>query len=131
MIWDLGESNMIKIAFCLRKLPNLTDEEFHDYWLNTHGPLVKSVAGKIGLVKYIQLHTLDTPLNAMAREPRGAPEPFDGIAEAWWESMESLEQALNNPDTGRVWELLIEDEKKFIDLPNSPVWFAEEKHILG
>jgi uncharacterized protein (TIGR02118 family) len=122
---------MIKIAFCLRKLPSLTDEEFHDYWFNTHGPIVKSVGEKIGLVKYIQLHTLDTPMNEMAREPRGAPEPFDGIAEAWWDSMESLEKALNDPETASVWELLINDEKKFIDLPNSPVWFAEERVIIG
>ncbi len=122
---------MIKIAFCLRKLPSLSDQEFHDYWLNTHGPLVKSVADNIGLVKYIQLHTLDTPLNAIARDARGAPEPFDGIAEAWWDNMESLERALNDTNTEKSWALLIEDEMKFIDLPNSPVWFAEEKHIIG
>jgi uncharacterized protein (TIGR02118 family) len=122
---------MIQIAFCLRKLPSLSDREFHDYWLNIHGPLVKSVADKVGLKKYIQLHTLDTPLNALAREPRGAPEPFDGIAEAWWEDMAALEKALNDPEAASVWKLLIEDEKKFIDLPNSPVWFAEEKHMIG
>ena len=122
---------MIKIAFCLKKLPSLSDEDFHDYWFNTHGPLVKSVADQIGLVKYIQLHTLDTPLNDAAREPRGAPEPFDGIAEAWWENMESLEKAFNDPTNEGAWALLIEDEGKFIDLPNSPVWFAEEKVIIG
>ena len=122
---------MIKIAFCLRKLPSLSNDEFHDYWLNTHGPIVKSVAERIGIKKYIQLHTLDTPLNDLAREARGAPEPFDGIAEAWWEDMASLETALNDPATADVWQLLIEDEAKFIDLPNSPVWFAEEKHIIG
>lgn len=131
MIRPLGKDIMIKLAFCLRKLPSLTDSEFHDYWLNTHGPLVKSVAGKIGIIKYTQLHTLDTPLNASAQELRGGPDPYDGIAEAWWESMESLERTFGDPEAGAVFELLIEDEKKFIDLPNSPVWFAEEKHIIG
>jgi uncharacterized protein (TIGR02118 family) len=122
---------MIKIAFCLRKLPSLTDKEFHDYWFNTHGPIVKSVAARIELVKYIQLHTLDTPHNETARALRGAPEKFDGIAEAWWEDMASLEKAMDDPTVADVWQLLVEDEAKFIDLPNSPVWFAEERVIIG
>ena len=122
---------MIKIAFCLRKLPSLSEEEFHDYWFNTHGPIVKSVVERIGLKKYQQVHTIDTPLNDVAREARGAPAPFDGIAEAWWEDMAALEKALNDPATEDVWQLLIEDEANFIDLPNSPVWFAEERVIVG
>ncbi len=33
---------MIKLTFCLTRLPNLTLAEFQDYWWNKHAPLVKS-----------------------------------------------------------------------------------------
>ncbi len=35
---------MIKLVYCLRRLPNLSREEFQRYWLETHGPLVRSRA---------------------------------------------------------------------------------------
>lgn len=35
---------MIKLTFCVCRRDDISEEEFHDYWLNKHGPLVKSVA---------------------------------------------------------------------------------------
>ena len=35
---------MLKLMFCLHRLPHLSVEEFQDYWYNQHGPLVRSVA---------------------------------------------------------------------------------------
>ena len=31
-----------KLVFCVRKRPELSDEEFQTYWLERHGPLVRS-----------------------------------------------------------------------------------------
>ena len=31
-----------KLVFCARKRPELSDEEFQTYWLERHGPLVRS-----------------------------------------------------------------------------------------
>ena len=39
---------MIKLVFCLRRLPHLSREEFHRYWLDTHGPLVRERAPALG-----------------------------------------------------------------------------------
>lgn len=41
---EKGRNDIIKLTFCVCRKDGLSEEEFHDYWLNTHGPLVKSVA---------------------------------------------------------------------------------------
>ncbi|MGH7417889.1 MAG: EthD domain-containing protein, partial [Candidatus Rokuibacteriota bacterium] len=48
---------MIKLVFCLRRLPNLSREEFQRYWLDTHGPLVRQLAPALGVKRYVQVHT--------------------------------------------------------------------------
>ena len=35
---------MIKLVFCLRRLPHLSREAFQRYWLDSHGPLVRKLA---------------------------------------------------------------------------------------
>ncbi|MCP4755530.1 MAG: EthD domain-containing protein [Proteobacteria bacterium] len=122
---------MIKLTYCLHRLPHLTREEFQKYWLENHGPLVRSQAETIRLKKYVQVHTLlDPAINEEMRQQRGAPEPYDGVAELWWKNAEELALAYSTPEGQKVTELLFEDEKKFIDHSRSPLWFAEENTIL-
>jgi EthD domain len=59
------------------------------------------------------------------------PEPFDGIAEVWWESLEVVQRSLADPEAQAAWAALIEDEKRFIDLQHSPLWFGEEKVMFS
>ena len=122
---------MIKLSYCLRRLPELSRQEFQDYWLNRHGPLVRGHAAVLKIKRYVQLHTLDTPLNDVLREGRGGPDAFDGVAELWWENVDRLEQVFNDPEAEEPMRELLEDEKKFIDLANSPLWLAEERAIVG
>ena len=81
---------MLKLTFCLRRLPTLSLAEFQDYWLHKHGPLVRSLQPALGMVRYVQLHRLAGDLADGMRRVRGAPEPYDGVAELWWESEETL-----------------------------------------
>ncbi|MCK9284660.1 MAG: EthD domain-containing protein [Rhodocyclaceae bacterium] len=121
---------MVKFVFCLRRLPHLSREEFLDYWLNQHGPLAVSLQKVLGMTKYIQLHTLATPFDDALRSSRGGPEPYDGMVEAWWESLEAVQHALEDPAAQTAWAVLIEDEQRFIDVKNSPLWFAEEHPMI-
>ena len=74
---------MIKLTFCLRRLPHLSREQFQTYWREQHAPLVAKHAAN---------------------------------------SSEAAAAA------GRE---LLEDEQKFIDLANSPLWFGDEHVIVG
>ena len=122
---------MLKLAFCLRRLPTLNLSEFQSYWLTQHGPLVRRLQPALGMVRYVQLHRLDNDLADGMRKVRQAPEPFDGVAELWWQSEESYRMAGRSPEARKAGRLLLEDEAKFIDLPNSPLWLGREEVIVA
>ncbi len=65
---------MIKLVYCLRRLPNLSREEFQRDWLETHGPLVRSRAQALRIRRYVQVHTLESSINDALRQNRGALE---------------------------------------------------------
>jgi len=120
-------SAMIKLTFCLRRKPGLSWEEFSDYWRNVHAPLVKERAEVLGIRRYVQVRTLQQRELMAALQARngGAPEPFDGIAELWYDELGG-QRTPESVEAGRV---LLEDERNFIDLPASPMWFGEEWEV--
>jgi uncharacterized protein (TIGR02118 family) len=119
---------MIKLTFALVRLPHLSREAFQRYWFETHAPLVASVKDALKIRRYVQLHSLAPEVSEQLRQARGGPEGFDGVAQLWWDSFEDL----GNPDpaAAEAGRLLLEDERKFIDLPKSPLWWGEEKVIF-
>ena len=121
---------MLKFVYCVRRHPNVTPEAFKKYWLENHGPLVRSYAKALRAKKYVQSHTLDTELNAAAQIPRGTKPPYDGITEVWWNSAEDLVAALSSPEGQEANAILATDEGRFCDLPNCSVFFTEEHTIF-
>ena len=118
---------MIRLVFPLRRKAGLSLQEFQSYWLEQHAPLVASFATDLNILRYVQTHTLEDPANLAAQKARGDMEPhYDGVAELWWSTEAELEAA-NATEAGRAaGAALLADEEKFIDLPNSPLWFAYE-----
>jgi uncharacterized protein (TIGR02118 family) len=119
---------MIKLTFCLVRLPHLTREAFQKYWFETHAPLVASVRETLRIRRYAQLHSLPADVSAQLRTARQGPEGYDGVAQLWWDSFEDMAGA--DPAAAEAGRLLLEDERKFIDLPKSPLWWGEEKVIF-
>ena len=121
---------MIKLVYCLRRLPNLSHEEFQRYWLETHGALVRERAQALRIRRYIQVHTLEGSINDALRESRDALEAYDGVAELWWESVEDFATATASPEGRKAGEELLEDERRFIDMERSALWVAQEHAIV-
>jgi hypothetical protein len=71
----------MKIIYCLRRLPELTPEEFRRYWFDVHGPLVRADQHVLRIARYIQVHTDHGPFLERLRVFRGSPEPYGGVAE--------------------------------------------------
>ncbi len=122
---------MFKITFCLRRRPDLTPERFDAYWRDEHAPLVRRHAKALGIRRYVQSTRFDSDLAAVAARVRGAPEPFDGVAELWFDSREAMEAGFATKAGRTAGRALLEDEARFIDLENSPIWFATEREIVG
>ncbi len=122
---------MIKLVFCLRRRAELTRGEFQDYWRNQHAELVRERAAAIGAVRYVQVHTAYEQLNQALRAGRGGPEAYDGVAELWFESRATLEASFATDAARHAGAALLDDERTFIDLANSPIWLADEHVIVG
>ena len=122
---------MIKLTFCLRRKEGLSFDEFHDYWLNRHGPLVRTQMEALKIRKYVQCHQINDPeFNEGIGKSRNAPPAYDGIAELWYDSVESVTENGRYDATRKAGRILLEDERNFIDLENSPLWFNEEHVII-
>ena len=118
---------MIRLIFVLRRKPEMSLAEYQQYWRETHGPLVAKHATALNIHRYIQLHTLDDPVNDQLAGDRGSMEPiYDGVAELWWTNREALVSAAGTPAGQAALQELVEDEARFIDLPKSPLWMAYE-----
>lgn len=121
---------MIKMTFCLRRRPDLTLEEFQRYWRTTHAALVAKRADLLGIRRYVQLHTADLPGLHRSLQSRngGAPQPYDGVAELWFDCLDDFVDG--DPKKLQASAELLADERNFIDLPNSPMWLGEENVVV-
>jgi len=117
---------MIKFVMCLTRHPNMTREEFKEYWMNKHGPFFMSNADAMGAKKYVQSHTIDTPLNEGLRNSRGMLPEYDGVAEVWFESEETLIEGMSSPEGQKPGAELLEDEGNFIDHSKSSAFIVNE-----
>ena len=123
---------MLKLTFCLRRLPDLTPKAFQDYWHDVHGPLVREVADAMRMRRYVQSHTLFDPRFAGIGSTRGIEAaPFDGIAELWWDDVETM-LAVGESSEGRAASRrLVADERNFIDVVHSPLFFVNEREVFA
>ncbi len=120
---------MIKLVYVVRKRADISAEEFHDYWLHKHGPLVARVAKAIRAKKYIQSHTVLPEAGASVSQSRKMAEPYDGITEVWWDSAEEMSAGSSTPEGQEAGRTLLQDESKFIDFARSTIFFTEE-HLI-
>ncbi len=118
---------MIRLEFALRRKAGMSRADFQQYWRDVHGPLVAKHSTALKIHRYIQLHTLDdAAINGGMAADRGGMEPeYDGVAELWWSSIDDL-RGMGEGAAAAAADELLQDEKNFIDLPNSPMWFAYE-----
>ena len=106
---------MVKLVFILHKHPELTEEECLRYWRDTHGPIAAKIPG---LLKYVQNRQVAAAL------------PFaplcDGLAELWFNSVESMHNSLASPEG----QAASADAAKCFDMARSSMIVVEEIHIL-
>lgn len=127
-----GDGKMLRVTFCLKRLPGLTRAEFQDYWRNHHAPLVQAHAAALGIRKYVQSHSLTVAGAFPLADVRGSTGlDFDGVAQLWWDDRKSFAAAGATEAGQRAGTLLLADEKRFIDLPNSPIFLSEDHHVIG
>ena len=121
---------MIKLVYIVCRRSDFTPEAFRRRWLEQHGPLVRQHAKAIRATRYVQSHTLETPVNQQLAESRGMPPAYDGITEVWWNSLDDLIAPLSTPEGQVAHQALLDDEREFIDLERSRIFITEEHTIF-
>ncbi len=123
---------MVKLVFTLRRREGMSREEFQRYWRERHAPIVKRHAETLRIRRYVQVHARETPIDdALSASRESEPGSFDGVAELWWDSLEDLIAAYSSEPGQAAGAELLEDERRFIDLPRSPLWLGEENVVVG
>ena len=79
--------------------------------------------------RYVQSHLIPGPASEGLRGSRGADEPYDGITEVWFDSLEDTGAATSEEAVAGAMQLL-EDERRFLDLPRCSVFITEEHEIF-
>jgi hypothetical protein len=93
----------------LRKLPELSDARFHDYWLTTHARVVRPQPFGRG---YRQLHADEQRTRAAARALGVGIDDFGGTALAFHQSLAQFGQIMTSV---QVAEGALSDESRFLD----------------
>jgi uncharacterized protein (TIGR02118 family) len=109
---------VIKILGLLTRKAGITHEEFVRHWLEVHGPLAHAVPG---IRRYVQSHITGS------RTRPDIPETeveVDGIAELWYDDMESFQRAAAAPEM----KALTDDGALFIG--RIKTYVVEERQII-
>ena len=109
-------SSVHLIALLSRK-SGMSVEEFQKYWREHHGPLAARVPG---LRRYVQDHPLPELYGG-----RNAPL-CDGVAEAWFDSLEDLQHSTETPEVKAVRA----DEPNFMDVSKLVFLLTEDIEIF-
>ncbi|MGX9389443.1 EthD domain-containing protein [Nitrobacteraceae bacterium UC4446_H13] len=118
---------MIRLIVCMKKLPNLSSEEFRRFWLEEHGPLVRKNATARRIRRYTQIHPYgDEALMGIVERRGGHASNFDGLAEICWDSVDDILAAAQTPEGAKAAEEIVEHERQFLDLPNLEFFLGEE-----
>lgn len=106
----------ILIVMPLRRLPELTHEQFMAHWFERHADLGEAVEG----VRYRQNHIDYAATNALAEQLGFDFEPLDGLTESYFSSAAEAHELMSRDEVAVG---AIEDEKRFIDHTRSHFGF--------
>lgn len=113
---------MIKLAVLLTRKAGMSFEQFDRYWDGTHGRLVVGIPEFTRHVhRYSQSHIVDPSYDGAGMAWKRAD--FDGIAEVWFNNIEAMTTAFNEP---RFVELVGPDDAKFIDREQVAIMVTNE-----
>ena len=117
---------MIKQVVFLRKRPDISMDEFLDYYENQHSQLAKKLGAKPSLPnaqRYVRRY-ITPEKNPLTGEVIDCG--YDCIMEIWWNSRADFEAAMRGLADPAMLEIRMEDERKLFASNSNPVCTVEE-----
>src|ERR1700761_9311427 len=112
---------MLKQICFFRRRPDMTQEQFMDYYENQHSQLFIKMGKKRsidGAARYVRRYIVPekNPVTGEIIDPG-----FDCIMEIWWNSREDFERAQALIGSPERLPIIMEDEKKVFATHSNPV----------
>jgi len=111
------DTQFVKGLFLLKRRAGMSPEEFQDYWLHKHAPLVPR---EPGLLQYVQCH------HVLEGYADGEPA-YDGVAELWWRDRAAFDRYWNSD---ALQEEFATDPPQFMNVDASTGILAEEYRVI-
>ena len=113
---------MIKVSAFLTRRPDLTHEQFSQYWKDKHASLLMRLDSFTSSVRgYIQQRPL-------SNVPEGVPiAPYDAVAELWFDDLSSALTTFAHQDYASI---VAKDEDNFLDRTKTVVFLSAESRIV-
>lgn len=107
---------MIKLVYCFRKRPDLSDEAFLKYWQTTHTALGTKMPG---IRRLVQSRTVRNDIDPF-------PPAFDAMVEIWFDDWAALTRA----QASREWAVSTDDEPNFVEPGTAAYFITEERTVV-
>ena len=122
---------MVKLMFCMRRLPHFTRDEFQRYWRDEHPKAaLPNALSALGIRRYVQVFALSEEVNAELRDIRDGEEEFDGVAEIWLDGPEDYQQRWTSGTGLEAFRSFLDDEANFVDWSRSVFFLGEESTVV-
>ena len=105
---------MIHVHYFITRKPSVPDAEFHRYWREVHGPIVRRISQ---LRRYVQSHRVPYPDQKCA---------YDGAAEVWVDDLAALGEIQRS---SAYRDGALADEPNFIDMTRTE-WLTTRDHVF-
>ncbi len=110
---------MYKVVWITKFRQGMDVEEARRWWLEVHGPLFLAIPG---VLRYVQNHWETPNVNWEDEDPAVEDMAYHGHAEAWFESKEAFDAALQTDEFKKA----IEDLPAVFDLDTMVSGFLTE-----
>ena len=118
---------MIRYINCFRKKPDVSAEEFREYWNGAeYNELIAKIAAFYQAVHYAKNLTLKVEMGQKLLSDRGLSEPYDGIIEYYWDNAHQLSTLYESPEAQALGAQMEKYQNDFIDLSRSTAFFTED-----
>lgn len=112
---------MIKLIVAVKRNPDMTPEQFHQYWRTEHSVKVRGIEACSKYIrKYVQAHTIESEY------ANGAEPSFDGTAELWFDSIEDKDAFYSDP---QYLAIVSPDERVFADMNATRFFITREEDV--
>lgn len=122
------KSGIVKLFYALRPAKAMDEEAAKLYWRTNHGPIIRSHAEALRIMRYVQVHRVADEVESALRAGRGTVvDSYMGHAELWYDRGVQVAPTVEGSRASRA---AVEDEAKFIDFSRSVMFFGKEHVII-